>query len=122
MQVRAANNQTMVAIDTDSTTIWTDPMSVGGANKAEVACMAHSLFSAGGSPTLTWYIEGSNDGTNWFAVDNDPVTGPTTTPQNKEVSFSCAFVRFKFTLVSSGGSGGQITAGCFDIHANFTHT
>lgn len=124
MIVAFANNQTMVAIDQTASTIYTDPHPVGAANYMEVALNAEVLFTAGGgTATLSYAVEGSNDGQNWFAITaiTKSVTPATQMPDTDGGDVTCAFVRFKYTLSADAGTGGTITGATFDVHANLLH-
>ena len=120
MIIAGANNQTLIAIDTTASSITTDPHPMGDANYMQVAVNVHVLFSAGGNPTLTYAVQGSNDGQTWFPLTDitKSVTSTTTEPDIDGGDVTCAFIRFKFTLSADAGTGGDITCATFDLHAN----
>ncbi len=122
MIVGYANKQAMSAIDESSTVITTDPHPVGDANYVLVTLLVPVLFTELATATLTYKMQGSNDGQSWFDITSftDNTTGPLTTPQELGEDVTCAYLRAHITLAGSGGSTTGITSTIFDLHANFT--
>ena len=118
--VAFANNQALSAKDAEPSVIWTDPHPVGDANYIQVAFNVPVLFSEAGNPTLSYQMQGSNDGQSWFDISSftDSTGGPLTDPKPKGGDVTCAFVRVEISLSADAGNG--ITSGNFDLHANFT--
>ena len=119
MLVSCANNQTMVSQEDTSTVIYTDPYPIGDANHIEISFNVHRLFAEGGTPTIAWAVEGSNDGQNFYPVAG--LNGSTGAEDLTTGSGNLAsvFIRFKFTLTIAGGAG--ISGTTFDCHGNLKH-
>ena len=68
---------------------------------------------------ITFLAQGSNDGQNWFDLLITGSTGAiTTSPVTSSDDVACSFIRFEFSLINPGGSGSDISAVCYDLHAN----
>ena len=125
MIVAGANNQALSSKDEDPSIITTDPIPVGDANYIQCTFNVPVLFTELATPTLSYKVQGGNDGQNWYDIGGftDSATSPTTStgPKEKGAEVTCAFVRVEFTLSGSGGSTVGITSANFDLHANFIH-
>ena len=118
MLVVFANNQVIVAAASLSATIYTDPVPLGGNDRATPVTNIHAIFNAAAAG-LDWIMEMSNDGQTW--VPQGPVSGALTTegatPQTPAL-VTGVYARLKITFTaSSAGMGAAI----FDIHVNFDH-
>ncbi len=124
MIVAFANNQTMSAVGGGSTNdLYTDPVPMGENDRASPIFNVHYAFAGGGggTPTISYQGQMSNDGTNWVDVTGltDSTTAATATPRALAAkSVNGAFIRFKFSF----GSTGTGTAGvAFDLHVLLDH-
>ena len=72
--------------------------------------------------TLTYKVQGSNDGQGWYDIAGftDNTSATTSTPKAKDGDVTCAFVKFVFTLAGSGAPNVGISGANFDLHGNFT--
>jgi hypothetical protein len=115
MLVVFANNQTLVANTSTTTTVTTDPVAIGDNNRATGITNIHAIFNAVG---LSWQMQVSNDGQNW--VTQGPELAATaatgTTLQDDNNTVSAVYARLQILFQASGGG---IGAAIFDVHVNF---
>ena len=63
--VSVSKDQTLTTVFGTTMTMRSSPMAVGGANYGEFTLNIESNFATGGNASLTWQVEGSNDGVNF---------------------------------------------------------
>jgi hypothetical protein len=117
MLVVFANNMTLVANTSTTSTVTTDPVAIGDNNRATGITNTHVIFNAGAAG-LSWKMQVSNDGQNW--VDMGPAVSPVITAVGTELqaaaNVTCVYARLQISFQASGGGIGAAT---FDIHVNF---
>ena len=123
MVIAFANNQSMTTIMGTSSIIETDPVEMGSNDRASAVLNAHYLFTQGGTATLTWQGQTSNDGVKWTDIIGFTgfATAPTTSPEIKVEGVNGAWLRFQYTFAIAGGAGGEIAGTCFDLHVRLDH-
>ena len=123
MVIAFANNQPMTAIFGTTSVITTDPVPLGHNDRASAMLNTHYVFTQGGTATLSYQAQVSNDGTNWVDVTalTESVTTATTTPEQVVAAVNGAYLRFKFSLTIAAGSAGDIAGVGFDLHVNLDH-
>jgi hypothetical protein len=117
MLVVFANNQVLIAPASSSVTVTTDPVAVGGNNRATGVSNVHGIFNAGTG--LTWKMQISMDGQTW--VDQGPVQVAMTATGEylaDPVEVTGVYARLSITYATGAGIG----AATFDIHVNFDHS
>jgi hypothetical protein len=119
-----ANNQTLVTVQGTPTTIFTDPVPLNGNDRLSAMLDVHSIVKGGTvtTGTLVYLAQISNDGGQNY-VDSTTVTDTTTATGVRQIvgTVNGALVRFKFTYTASGGSSGDFSGCCFDLHVNMDH-
>lgn len=64
-----------------------------------------------GNVSATWRIEGSNDGTNWFAVGADVVISAGASPQlSSAVRVQFSWAQYRINCTALTGTGAQLVA------------
>ena len=119
--VRFANDLTLMAQNGTDAEIVTDPVPTNGLTHQDVRLNLEVLDGTGGTPTLNVVAEVSNDGVH-FGADSALLLTGKTAPGLYSVTAEegAAFVRYKFTLQSLGGSAGDLAWMTCDLHVNFT--
>ncbi len=119
MVVVFANNQTLFAINTFPSTVYTDPVPMNGYDRLSCILDTEAIGASGGGGSLVYTAQVSNDGgANW--VDT-AVTDTATAVglRQKLQTANGALVRFKFAFSQTGGAAGDMAAITFDLHVNF---
>jgi hypothetical protein len=121
MVIAFANNLTLVCVHGTPTVVYTDWVPMGDADRVAAQTNVHSLFATGGTASLTYVAQTSNDGgQNPISTTLTAVLNATGVDQQAGATLG-ALVRFKYTLQLSGSSAGDIAAVCFDLHARIDH-
>ena len=118
-----ANNQEITAVADLGSLVTTDTYRLGDNDRATVMWNVHSIWAlGGGTTTLQWYAQVSNDRVNWVDVGgamSDAGSAPTgSTPRKKSGPVDGEFIRFVFLISNSGGTLGGAS---FDLHVLFDH-
>src|SRR5689334_23211768 len=123
MVIAFANNQTLVAIQTTATVVYTDPVPLNGNDRASCISDLHHLYATAGTPRLKYQGQVSNDGgVNWVDISSCTDTLTAAGVRKIVATVNGALLRFAFTLDWSAGGGATDTAGCcFDLHVNLDH-
>jgi hypothetical protein len=123
MLIAFANNQTLVSVGSTTTTIFTDPVPLGNNDRLTAMLNVHSLVKTGGTTgTLSYTAQVSNDGGQNYVDSASVVDSVTGTGVEQVVgTVNAALVRFKFSLLLSGGASSDVLACCFDLHVNMDH-
>lgn len=123
MVIAFANNQSMTGIQGSTNTISTDPVPLNGNDRVSAMLNVHYLFTQGGTGTVSYQGQVSNDGVNWVNVATltDTATAATSTPQQKVISVNGAFLRFTFSYAIASGAAGDMGATAFDLHVKLDH-
>jgi hypothetical protein len=122
MVIAFANNQPMTAIEGTDSIIYTDPVPLNGMDRATAFLNVHYIWDTVTSSTITYVGEVSADGVHWYPVSafTDNASAPTSAPQRVVGTLAgAAFLRFKFTLNTTGASG--LGGVCFDLHVELDH-
>jgi len=117
MMVAFANNQVIVANASTTSTIYTDPVALGNNDRGTAVLVVHYLFG-GGTTTLTYTAQVSNDGVEWVdttLTDSATTAGPA---QQTIDDLNGAFVRFKMDYATGSGATGGV---CFDLPVSLDH-
>jgi hypothetical protein len=62
-----------------------------------------------GNVSATWRVEGSNDGTNWFAVGGDIIISAGTSPQLSNANrVQFAYAQYRSACTAISGTGAQL--------------
>jgi len=121
MLVNFVQNLTLIADQSQATTMYTDPMPVGNPalNRLQLTLETHRIIAMGTPPTfsLAVTVEGSNDGVTWFDT-NVSVTKTDETAGEDVDAFDFGFARIKLALTCTGSAGDWVVA-MFDVHGNF---
>jgi len=123
MVIAFANNQAMTGVQGSTNTISTDPVPLNGNDRVSAMLNVHYLFVQGGTGTVSYQGQVSNDGVNWVDVATltDNATAATATPQQKVISVNGAFLRFEFSYAITGGGAGDMGGVAFDLHVKLDH-
>ena len=114
MVVAFFNNQVMVAPESGSRDIYSDPVPLNDNDRA--TCHLQTEYFVNGA-TLVYLAQVSNDGTTWADTtlsDSSSAAGL----RAETGAVNGAFLRFKITF-TAGGSG--VGACCFDLHVLLDH-
>ena len=115
MLVVFANNQVLIAPAGQSVTITTDPVAVGGNNRATGVTNIHGMFNPSGTG-LSWKMQISMDGQTW--VDQGPALASAVAvgeTMQGPGNVTGVYARLEITYGATGGYG----AATFDVHVNF---
>lgn len=124
MVIAFANNQTMTAIDGEPSVITTDPVPMRRNDRATANLNVHYIFAQpSATPDIAYQAQVSNDGVHWVDVTglSDNTGSTTSVPRQVVQEAHGAFIRFKFTLTVSGGSGSEVGGCGFDLHVKLDH-
>jgi hypothetical protein len=123
MVIAFANNQAMTAIQGTDSVIYTDPVPLNGNDRATAFLNVHYIWASVTSSNIRYDGEVSADGVNWVAIgtftDNTSTTTGTTPRRIVGTLSGAAFLRFKFTLSTTGASG--LGGVGFDLHVEIDH-
>ena len=116
MVIAFANNQ-VIAANSGTSTIYTDPVPLNDNDRATCHLMVEYIFNASGSGVV-YQAQVSNDGVNWVDASGvtDNSTTVTSTPEAIVGTVNGAFLRFKITFTASG-----IGMCNFDLHVMLDH-
>jgi hypothetical protein len=112
MVILAADNQWFLRQGIGSTSVTTDPVDLGGFDRATAILVLHDIFGGAVSTDrdVTFKTQVSNDGVHW--IDGGPLGGATVvadTPLRSTADVNGAFMRFVITMTMSvGGLGGAL--------------
>ncbi len=126
MVVAFANNQVMVAVNDGVATISTDPVPLGGNDRAAAIFNVRYVQRPGGggvTATIAYQAQVSNDGVEWVNVATltDSATDVTNPARQVVAAVNGAYLRFLYTFSLTGASAGQMAGTCFDLHVNLDH-
>lgn len=111
MVIVAADNQWFLRQGMGSTSVTTDPVELGGFDRATAILVVHDIFGGAASTDrdVTFKTQVSNDRVHW--IDEGPLGGATVvadTPLRSTADVNGAFVRFVITMtMSATGSAGR---------------
>ena len=115
MLVVFANNQVLIAAAGTTVTITTDPVAVGGNNRATAVTNVHGIFNPSATG-LEWKMQISMDGQTW--VDQGPALASAVAvgeTMEGPGNVTGVYARLEIKFGATGGIG----AVTFDVHANF---
>lgn len=121
-----ANNQAMTAYNAVDSVIYSDPVSMGDADRATINWNVHYLWAydgggGGATGTASYIAQVSNDGAYWVDVTaaTDSATAATgSTPKQIVALCRGEFIRFKMTLAVTAG---DLAGVAFDLHVKLDH-
>lgn len=121
-----ANNLAMTALGPAISEVYSDPIDLGGNDRATVMWSIHYLwaYDAGGggaTGTAGYQAQVSNDGVYWVDVGAlaDTASAATgSTPRADTAAVNGQFIRFKITLTASSG---DLAGAAVDLHVLFDH-
>lgn len=121
-----ANNLAMTALGPIVSEVYSDPIDLGGNDRATVMWNIHYLwvYDAGGggaTGTAGYQAQVSNDGVHWVDAGalGDTATAATgSTPKSNTQPVNGQFVRFRITLTATSG---DIAGAAVDLHVLFDH-
>ena len=121
--VRFLNKFSLMAQNGNDAEVVTDPVPTNGLDHQDARLNLSVLDGTGGTSTLSVVAESSNDGIHFSATSAVVFTGKTAPGlYNATGDDGAAFVRYKVTLQSLGGSAGDLAWMTCDLHVNFTQT
>ena len=124
MVIAFANNQTMTAEVSSPSVISTDPVPLDDNDRASAVLNCHYIWKQGTAASIAYKAQTSMDGTTWIdsTTLQDTITAAegAITKSKEAKGVYGAFIRFVFTLTSSG-SAGQLAGVGFDLHVKLDH-
>ena len=114
MLVVFADNLTLVADAGNTCTITTDPVAIGGNNRATAVTNVHSIFNAG-TNGLSWQMQISMDGQTWVNQGTVlPATTGTGATLSNPATVTGVYARLRISFEAS--VAGEAAA-VLDVHA-----
>lgn len=124
MTIAFASNLTMTVFGGGSATVLTDPVPLGGNDRATAIANVHDIQtnSVTGASQLVYFAQVSTDGGQEYR-DASAITD-ILTMVGLTRSFGAvngALLRFKFVFSNPSGGGTDVSAVCFDLHVKLDH-